>query len=109
MRLSVLPARTPIRELRIYETLNPGAIASVDATTVSGKHVTLIACGAGFTDTACDAPMAIPNGASRISVVPMQCGEPIASVRVNLASAAVPGWNEIDAIGGVPCATERDR
>ena len=101
------PRPTSMRELRIYETLNPGAIASVDATTVSGKHVTMIACGGSFTASVCDAPMAVPTGGAKISVVPLQCGEAIASVRVTLASAAVPGWNEIDAIGAVPCESGR--
>ena len=93
-----------MRELRIFETFNPGAIESIDAITVSGRHVTRFACGAGFTDGACDAPMAAPGSGSRVTAVPLACGEPIAAVRVTLATAAVPGWNELDAIGGVPCS-----
>ena len=60
----------------------------------------MVACGGGFTADACAAPAAVPGAAARISIVPLTSTEPIASVRVTLASAAVPGWNEIDAIGG---------
>ena len=96
----------PLRELQIYETFNPGAVASIDATTVSGRHIVLAACGGTFIDGACDAPRFVPAEGAQIARVPLTCGEAIASVRVRLASGAVPGWNELDAIGGVPCATE---
>ncbi|HUJ58051.1 MAG TPA: hypothetical protein VLX92_06150 [Kofleriaceae bacterium] len=92
-----------MRELRIYETYNPGAISSVEVTTVWGRKIALMACSGTFTTAACDGPMAIPSGGAQISRVPLRCDVPIASVRVTLASAAVPGWNEIDAIGGVAC------
>jgi hypothetical protein len=95
-----------MRELQIYETFNPGAVASIDATTVSGRHIVLIACGGTFTSGACDAPRFTPEAGANITRVPLECGEAIASVRVVLASGAVPGWNEIDAIGGVPCVAE---
>ena len=29
--------------------------------------------------------------------------QPVVAVKVTLASGAVPGWKEIDAIGGTPC------
>jgi hypothetical protein len=96
----------PMRELQIFETYNPGAIASIDATTVSGRHIELAACRGTFIEGACDAPLAMPRTGAQITRVPLTCGEAIASVRVLLASGAVPGWNEIDAIGGVPCTNE---
>jgi hypothetical protein len=98
---------TSMRELQIFETYNPGAIASVETIDVLGRHVTLIPCGGTFTTGACHATQLRPAAtAAQITKVPLACGAPITAVRVTLASAAVPGWNEIDAIGGVPCAME---
>ena len=95
---------TSLRELQIFETYNPGAIASVETISVSGHHATYYACEGTFTQNPCTlaGPLALPTGA-QISHVPLACGEPIAAVRVTLASGIVPGWNELDAIGGVPC------
>ena len=92
-----------MRELQLVETFNAGAISSVEVIGVSGQKRTLFACAGSWTDGACDAPMAGAGGGSRITHVPLACGEPVAAVRVTLASGAVPGWNELDAIGGVPC------
>ena len=94
---------TPMRELQIFETFNPGAVVSVDAITISGRHITLSACGGQFTDGPCDGPIGPSGGSTRVDHVPLTCGEAIVAARVTLASNAVPGWNEIDAIGGVPC------
>lgn len=93
-----------LRDLQLYETFNPGAISSVEVIGVSGHRTTLYACGGTFTAGACDAPIAAGGQGARITHVPLACGEPVAAVRVTLASSAVPGWNELDAIGGVPCA-----
>jgi hypothetical protein len=81
-----------MRELQIYETFNPGAIESIEMISVSGRRTTYTA-------------FATRGGgsAARITGVQLQCGEAIAAVRVNLLSSRVPGWNELDAIGGVPC------
>ena len=95
-----------LRELQLFETLNPGAISSVEVIGVSGRRTMMYACGGTFTDGVCDAPMAASGQGARISRVPLACGEPVSAVRVTLASASVPGWNELDAIGGVPCAAQ---
>jgi hypothetical protein len=96
----------PMRELQIFETYNPGAIASVETIDVLGRHATLIRCGGTFTTGPCDAPEALRGTAAQITKVPLACGAPIAAVRVTLSSGTVPGWNELDAIGGVPCAMQ---
>jgi hypothetical protein len=92
------------RELQIFETYNPGAIASVETIAVSGHRAIYYSCNGVFSQNPCviNGPLALPTGA-QISHVPLACGEPIAAVRVTLASGAVPGWNELDAIGAVPC------
>jgi hypothetical protein len=97
-----------MRELQIAETFNPGAISSVEIIDIAGHHTTLYAaCGGQFVDypTASDRPCApaLLSGGARMTHVALACGTPVAAVRVTLASAAVTGWNEIDAIGGVPC------
>jgi hypothetical protein len=86
-------------ELQIYETLNPGAISSVETISVSG-HRAKHAMRGNKPGT-----FVAPVGA-QISHVPLAGGEAIAAVRVTLASGIFPGWNEIDAIGGVPCAEQ---
>jgi len=95
---------TAMRELQIFETYNPGAISSVETIGPSGKRTTYYACSGQFTTGACAGPAVRAAGAgAQISRVALTCGEPIVAVRVTLASGAVPGWNELDAIGGVPC------
>jgi hypothetical protein len=85
---------TPINAVQIFETLNPGAIDHVELITASGVHVV------AFSGTATPR-----REASRIQQIDLACTkEPIVAVRVELASEAVPGWNEIDAIGIMPCA-----
>ncbi len=82
----------PISGVEIYETFNPGAIDKLELVTVKGRRI--------------DVPVTTthsPGVASR-SELDLRCTrEPIASVRVHLDSVAVAGWNEIDAIGVVPC------
>jgi hypothetical protein len=94
---------TSLRELRIYETLNAGAISAIDVVTVSGKHAVTTTCGAGSPNRACSWPTAAPAGIAQFMSFPVSCDDPVVSVRVTLASAKVAGWNEIDAIGGVAC------
>nr|HEX4314817.1 YXWGXW repeat-containing protein [Kofleriaceae bacterium] len=80
---------TPMRAVGadIYETFNPGAVARVELIGASSTH-------AIATTPSTDQPLRAR----------MPCSsEPIAAVRVVLESSAVPGWNEIDAIGLVPC------
>ncbi|MDB4953386.1 MAG: uncharacterized protein JWO36_955 [Myxococcales bacterium] len=82
-----------MRELRIYETLNPGAIEDVEVITTSGRHLHLGRAAAGA------------NAAgSAITTYGTACtNEPVVAARITLGSAKVAGWNEIDAIGALPC------
>lgn len=84
--------------VEIYETYNPGAISRVELVTTSGRR---IAAPAGIAERA---SFADQGPAAQRHVVELGCtDEPIAAVRVTVASKAVPGWNEIDAIGVAPC------
>jgi hypothetical protein len=84
---------TTINAVEIYETFNPGAIDRVELVTAGGNRIEAYAGKAGA-----------QGQAARIHRVDVPCtDEPIVGVRVRLASAAVPEWNEIDAIGVVPC------
>ena len=42
-------------------------------------------------------------GANKLVIETNCTNEPIAAVRINIASHLVEGWNEIDAVGLVPC------
>lgn len=79
--------------VEIYETFNPGAIDKLELITVKGKRIEI--------------PLGTQPTGGTTSVVSrhhLRCTrEPIASVRVSLDSPRVPGWNELDAIGIVPC------
>ena len=80
-----------IQAVEIYETFNPGAVGRVELITTSGKRI----------EVAVDRQQ---SGESVRRVAPVSCtSEPIAAVRVHVDSKAVAGWNEIDAIGVVPC------
>lgn len=82
-----------LRGVDIFETYNPGAVDHVEVITADGAHRTIY------------------DGAARAMNVPsyqrslaFACtDQPVVAVRVTLASQAVPGWNEVDAIGGTPC------
>ncbi|CAN5909684.1 hypothetical protein BH11MYX2_BH11MYX2_12520 [soil metagenome] len=79
--------------VEIYETYNPGAIRSIELITANGERIT------GYEGT----PAA--GQGSNVLRAPLGCTQqPIAAVRVNIASTQVAGWNEIDAIGLIPCA-----
>jgi hypothetical protein len=78
--------------VEIYETFNPGAIDKIELITAKGRRIE-VPIGA--------APS--PNVSSH-SVFDVRCTQdPIVSVRVSLDSQRVSGWNELDAIGVVPC------
>ncbi len=80
--------------LQVAQTFNPGAIAAVELITASGQHIQI----AGAPNTF------VAGSTSRIDTFSTACtSEPIVAARVTLNSAAVPGWNEIDAIGLVGC------
>ena len=86
----------PISAVKIFETYNPGAVSRVELITSSGGMI-LAYAGA-----------AQPRGeAAYEHAITVSCTqEPIVAVRVVLDSQAVPGWNELDAIGLVPCAEQ---
>ena len=71
----------------IYETFNPGAVSLVQL--IGEDKVTSI-----VPDPANEQPLRVRATCT---------DEPVIAVRVTLASAQVPGWNELDAIGLVPC------
>jgi hypothetical protein len=81
-----------ISGVEIFETYNPGAVERVELITESGRVIET-------------QPAAIAPGAASVKrTVSVQCTrEPIVAVRVHVASMKVAGWNEIDAIGVVPC------
>lgn len=83
-----------ISAVEIYETFNPGAVSTVELITTSGRRIEL-------------RPASLPTQevtAAKKRVIETPCtSEPIAAVRINLASQQVSGWNEIDAVGLVAC------
>ncbi|MCW5802106.1 MAG: tetratricopeptide repeat protein, partial [Deltaproteobacteria bacterium] len=81
----------PARAIAIYETFNAGAIKLVELVTAGGRRAVYRA-----------EPAREPGAKLRTIAFPCT-GEPVAGVRITLASRAVPGWNEIDAIGAVAC------
>ncbi|MEJ7600194.1 MAG: hypothetical protein WKG01_19960 [Kofleriaceae bacterium] len=77
-----------ISGVELYETFNPGAVGRVELITTTGRRI----------------EVAVDRQQTARHLVPVTCtSEPIAAVRVHLDSKAVEGWNEIDAIGVVPC------
>jgi hypothetical protein len=82
-----------LRGLAIFETYNPGAISQVEVITADGAHRTVYT----------GAPRAMNVPAYRRAIDFACTDQPVVAVRVTLASAAVPGWNELDAIGATRC------
>ena len=76
---------TPLAEVRIRETFNPGAISKVTAV-VNGQEVLL------WEGTAAG------GQAPRDFVVPVRGNISAGSVVVHLDTSRVEGWNEIDAV-----------
>lgn len=87
-----LPTPTRLTGIDVIESYNPGALSAVELITASGARRTVFAASATG-----------PTGAYRRAIGFACTAEPIAAIRVTLASAAVAGWNELDAIGGRPC------
>lgn len=83
--------------VEIYETFKPGAVNDIVLIGASGRRTPMVRV---VTET-----IAAPLPASRVNRFDfLECtDEPIVAIRVNVNSPLVPGWNEIDAIGGQPC------
>jgi hypothetical protein len=73
----------------IHETYNPGAVVKVTHVPYWGKEKTL---WEGTDPTAAGSP----GGVSRL---PITAGIKTGHIKVYIDSPAVPGWNEIDAVG----------
>jgi hypothetical protein len=79
--------------VEIFETFNPGAVSRVELIGVDGSH-RIAYQGAAET-------LSTPSHRRRVEV---GCTDvAIAAIRITVDSPAVPGWNEIDAIGGTTC------
>jgi hypothetical protein len=82
-----------MKAVEIYETYSPGAVSSVEVITADGEH--------RFVYQGKAVAAQVPALKRRVDFA---CTDSeVVGVRVTLDSAAVPGWNELDAIGAVPC------
>ena len=87
-----------VSAVEIYETYNPGAIGTVELITTSGQRIQL---RGPMPNDDSEAP---PVQEVNKLVLQTPCtSEPIAAVRINVASTGTKGWNEIDAVGLVTC------
>jgi len=73
----------------VYETHHPGALERITLFRPDGKEIEV------WTGN----PQALPTDKIHIRVVPLQVDFPARRFRLYLDSSAVPGWNEIDAVG----------
>ena len=80
-------AIVPVR-IDIYETYNPGAVYRITA--FADKQEKLLWEGADPTPK---------NQAKGVSKIDLQTDLAVRKIRIYLNSPAVPGWNEIDAVG----------
>ncbi len=79
--------------VQVFETYNPGAITSIELIGENGQRWPVYQGAA--------AALGQP---AHVRSATFLCTElPVAAIRVTVDSTAVPGWNEIDAIGGVTC------
>jgi hypothetical protein len=82
----------PVASVEIFETYNAGAVNRVELITSTGRRIQAFA-----------GPAALREGSFKRQIQVACTKEPVVAVRVELDSKAVAGWNEIDAIGVVPC------
>jgi hypothetical protein len=75
--------------VKIHETYNPGAVNKITAFRADGTEVVI---WEGKDPT----PTTSKRG---VSVIPVKTDFPCKKIRVHIDSPAVPGWNEIDAVG----------
>lgn len=78
-----------VTAINIYESYNPGALTRVTTFNQQGAEIEL---WRGKDPTA-------PNQPRGVSRIPVNHKTPLHNVKLYLDSAAVPGWNEIDAVG----------
>ena len=79
--------------VELYETYNPGAVTRVELYDLDGVRV------------ADHARAAAPAGHGAYKrTIELGCTDrPVASIKITLDTSAVPGWNELDAVGVRPC------
>jgi RNA polymerase sigma factor (sigma-70 family) len=77
------------RAVVVHETYNPGALYRVTAFRLDGSEVEL---WQGKDPTS-------PDEAMGVSVIPVKVDFKSSRIKIYIASRAVPGWNEIDAVG----------
>ena len=87
----ILEYETPIRPAKVlvHETFNPGALCRVSVFDAADKE-TVVWNGSDPT------PMTQSRG---VSAIPVEIDFKVTRIKVYLNSPAVPGWNEIDAVG----------
>ncbi|MBA3453851.1 MAG: hypothetical protein H0T42_12220 [Deltaproteobacteria bacterium] len=83
-----------ISAVEVYENFNPGSISRIELITTEGRYIT------GYEGS----PSATGQGGNKLRAEVGCTSAAIVGVRVTLASPMVAGWNELDAIGIVPCA-----
>jgi hypothetical protein len=82
----------------IYETHNPGAVSRVEVLGPGEEHETVYEAR----------PAAMPGMPAFIRRITFRCTSfPLHALRLTVDSPAVPGWNEIDAVGVFPCVDDR--
>lgn len=77
------------KTVEVYETYNPGAVSRITAFRLDGHEVEI---WKGTDPT----PQGVAKGVSRM---PVKVHFKTKRIKIYLASKAVPGWNEIDAVG----------
>ena len=75
--------------VKVYETYNPGAVVKVSVIDESGEE---ILAWEGTDPTR-------PEQQTGVSEIPIGVNSAVRNVKLYLESPAVPGWNEIDAVG----------
>lgn len=78
-----------VRTVAVHESFSPGALVKLTAFTPEGKEV-----------IAWEGKDPTPVGAGRgVSLIPVRLDFNVQRIKLYLDSPAVPGWNEIDAVG----------
>jgi hypothetical protein len=85
---------SPIAAVVVYETYNPGAISRVTLQMEGGAVIAMLSGQIAETS---------PDGSVQRRFDLPCTRDRVQAVRIDLDSARVPGWNELDAIGIEPC------